>query len=316
MRMRPSGRVRSFLVASSVLAGAAIGAGAQANAPIIGRWDLRVTDAQGAYPSWLEVTLSGNNTLVGRFVGRVGSARPISRVTYQAGVVRFAIPPQWDRDTADLRFEGRLAGDRLAGTITNPDGRSDSFTGKRAPALIRATPQWGAPIDLFDGKTLNGWRTQGGAGQWTVVNGILTSAKSGANITTVRTFSDFKLHVEFRYPKDGNSGVYLRGRYEVQVEDTPKREIPLPVDVGGIYGFLPPNEIAATGPGKWQTYDVTLVGRRVTVVLNGHTIIADQLIPGPTGGALDSDEGEPGPILLQGDHSPIEYRVVRITPAR
>jgi hypothetical protein len=110
--------------------------------------------------------------------------------------------------------------------------------------------------------------------------------------------------------------VYLRGRYEVQIEDTPKREIPLPVDIGAIYGFLPPNEIAATGPGSWQTYDVTLVGRRVTVVLNGRTIIADQLIPGPTGGALDSDEASPGPILLQGDHTSIEFRAIRIVPAR
>jgi 3-keto-disaccharide hydrolase len=286
------------------------------SAAVIGRWDLTVTDARGRYPSWLEVTLSGNSTLVGRFVGRVGSARPISRIDASGGAIRFAIPPQWDRDTADLRFDGHLAADHLEGTITNPDGSATTFTGTRAPPLIRTTPQWGEPIALFDGRTLAGWKTEPGSGQWSVANGVLTNGKSGVNLVSERTFTDFKLHVEFRYAKGGNSGVYLRGRYEVQIEDSPRRAIPLPVDIGAIYGFLPPNENAALGPGAWQAYDITLVGRRVTVLLNGRTIIADQLIPGPTGGAIDSDEAAPGPILLQGDHTVIEYRAVRITPAR
>ncbi|HEU4786405.1 MAG TPA: DUF1080 domain-containing protein, partial [Gemmatimonadaceae bacterium] len=177
-------------------------------------------------------------------------------------------------------------------------------------------PVWGTAVALFNGKDLTGWKTEGGQSHWTVVNGVLTSTASGANLVSTRTFSDFKLHVEFRYPKGGNSGVYLRGRHEVQIEDTPQRDFPLPVDIGGVYGFLTPSEIAATGPGKWQTYDITLVGRRVTVVLNGRTIIADQIIPGITGGALDSDEGAPGPLLLQGDHLPIEYRNIRLTPAK
>lgn len=287
-----------------------------AGASVVGRWDLTVSNGRGSYPSWLEVTLSGNRTLVGRFVGRVGSARPISRVDVSGTEISFSIPPQWDRDTTDLHFGGHLTADHLEGTITNPDGSKSTFTGTRAPDLIRETPRWGDPIALFDGKTLNGWKTEQGRGQWSVANGVLTNGQSGVNLVSERTFTDFKLHVEFRYAKGGNSGVYLRGRYEVQIEDSPKRAIPLPVDIGAIYGFLPPNEDAATGAGTWQAYDITLVGRRVTVVLNGRTIIADQLIPGPTGGAIDSDEGAPGPILLQGDHTVIEYRAVRITPAR
>lgn len=284
---------------------------------IVGRWDLRVQGRDGAYPSWLEITTSGYRGLVGRFVGRVGSARPISRVDYAGGQVRFAIPPQWERDTASLRFDGTLSRDQLTGTITTPAGERDSFTGTRAPALESGTaPVWGTPIVLFNGKDLTGWKTEGGQNHWSVMSGVLTSSASGANLLTSDTFTDFTIHVEFRYPKGGNSGVYLRGRYEVQIEDSPQREWPLPVDIGGIYGFLPPNENAATGPGKWQTYDITLVGRRVTVVLNGRTVIADQIIPGITGGALDSDEGAPGPILLQGDHLPIEYRNIRLTPAK
>jgi hypothetical protein len=284
---------------------------------VVGRWDLRVQGRDGVYPSWLEVTTSGYRALVGRFVGRVGSARPISGIENTGGHVRFTIPPQWDRDTANLRFEATLNGDRLTGTITTPAGERDSFIGTRAPALHAVTqPVWGAPIALFNGKDLTGWKTEGGQSHWSVVDGVLTSSASGANLLTSDTFTDFRLHVEFRYPKGGNSGVYLRGRYEVQIEDSPQREWPLPVDIGGVYGFLPPSENAATGAGKWQTYDITLVGRRVNVVLNGRTIIADQLIPGITGGALDSDEGAPGPILLQGDHLPIEYRNIRLTPAK
>jgi hypothetical protein len=122
---------------------------------------------------------------------------------------------------------------------------------------------------------------------------------------------DFKLHIEFRYPKGSNSGVYLRGRYEVQIEDLEGAEPPSDV-IGAVYGFLPPNASASKGPGEWQTYDITLVGRLVTVVFNGQTVICRSEIPGITGGALDSREGEPGPIYLQGDHGPIEYRNITI----
>jgi hypothetical protein len=286
--------------------------------PVVGRWDLRVQGADGAYPSWLEVTTSGYRALVGRFVGRVGSARPIANVEFSSGVLRFSIPPQWDRGNTDLRLEGHLEGDRIVGTITTPAGERDAFVAIRAPSLRRAKPvAWGAPVALFNGKNLDGWTTQGGGeNHWRAENGVLMSTASGANLMTTRKFEDFKLHVEFRYPKDGNSGVYLRGRHEVQIEDSPKSEIPASVEIGGVYGFLAPNEYVATGPGQWQSYDITLVGRLVTVVLNGHTIISEQIIPGITGGAIDSDEGAPGPILLQGDHKAIEYRNITLTPAR
>jgi hypothetical protein len=188
------------------------------------------------------------------------------------------------------------------------------FTGVRAPALRHAEPMWGAPVPLFNGKDLTGWQAIG-ANQWTVVNGVLTSARPGSNLRTSQLFTDFKLHVEFRVPKGGNSGIYLRGRHEVQVEDSKGMELDSHHE-GGVYGFLTPNEDAALAPGEWQAVDITLVGRLVTIVLNGHAIIVQQEIPGITGGALDSDEGSPGPILLQGDHSTIEYRKVVLTPSK
>ena len=124
-------------------------------------------------------------------------------------------------------------------------------------------------------------------------------------------YEDFKLHIEFRYPKGSNSGVYLRGRYEVQIEDNYGKE-PTSTLFGGIYGFLTPNEMAALPAGEWQSFDITLVGRRVSVVANGKKIITDQIIPGITGGALDSKEGLPVPLMLQGDHGPVEYRNISI----
>jgi hypothetical protein len=303
-----------FSAALIVLASSSV---ARQSAPpaIIGRWDITIAAASGAQPSWLEVRPSGNGYLVGRFVGVVGSARPISRIELTDGVMRFSIPPQWEQGKSDLHVEGRLKGEVMSGSITFPDGKTSTWTAKRAPSLRRAAaPTWGAPIRLFNGTDLTGWHAIG-TNQWRTVNGVLQSPKSGANLVTDGRFTDYKLHLEFRYPKGSNSGVYQRGRYEVQVEDSVATE-PQNDMIGGVYGFIAPSEIAAKKPGDWQSYDITLVGRMITVVLNGKTVVCNREIPGITGGALDSDEGAPGPLLLQGDHGPIEYRNITLTPAR
>jgi len=288
---------------------------AQNDSPI-GRWDLTVDLGNKLVPSWLEVKLSGMKTLVGYFVADGGSARPISKVNFNDGKISFSIPPQWDDSNKDMVFEAVLKGDKLTGTIISSKGQRQTLVGERAPLLKRTTAvTWGEPIKIFNGLNLDGWHASKKKNQWVAENGIMKSPQSGANIITDQTFNDFKLHIEFRYPEGSNSGVYLRGRYEIQVEDNRGQE-PLSTFFGGIYGFITPNEMAAKAPGEWQTYDVTLVGRRVTVVANGKKIITDQIIPGITGGALDSKEGEPGPIMLQGDHGPVEYRNIIITPAK
>jgi hypothetical protein len=87
-------------------------------------------------------------------------------------------------------------------------------------------------------------------------------------------------------------------------------------EMGGIYGQVTPSRNAAKPAGEWQSYDITLVGRRVKVVLNGVTIINWAEIPGITGGALDSDEGAPGPIMLQGDHTAVQYRNIAVREAK
>ncbi len=289
----------------------------QSHAPLIGRWDLVIDSKDRHTAGWLVVRHSGVNMLVGAYVGTTGSARPISRVDFKDGNFRFTIPPQWNPAEGDNTFTGELKGDSITGTISYANGKSEAFRGARAPSLRRAAaPVWGAPVKLLAGKDLSGWKALGDApSQWELVDGVLRNKKGGADLVTEKSYDDFKLHVEFRYPKGSNSGVYLRGRYEVQVEDTPSRE-PMIDGIGSIYGHLMPNAMAALGPDTWQTYVITLVGRRVTVVLNGKTIISDTDIPGITGGAIDSNEGAPGPIFLQGDHGPVEYRNIIITPAK
>lgn len=282
-----------------------------------GRWDLTVDRGdQKEVPSWLEVKHSGMKMLVGYFVAPDGgSARPVARVNTTGAGFSFAIPPQWEGGDNDLTVEGQWNGDQMTGTMTMPNGKKYSFTGNRAPSLEQTgAVSWGAPIKLLNGKNTEGWHPSGTKNQWVIENGVLKSPASGSNLITDQKFTDFKLHIEFKYPPHSNSGVYLRGRYEVQVEDglsDPSNE-----GIGGVYGFIIPNQRFTKGPGEWQVYDITIIGRRVTVVANGKTIICDQVIPGITGGALDSKEGEPGPIMLQGDHGPIEYRNIVITPRK
>jgi len=284
--------------------------------PIIGRWDITVEMGNQSVPSWLEVKLSGIKTLVGYFVAESGSARPISKVNVNDGKITFSIPPQWDNADNDMVFEGTVENDKISGVITSSSGIKHSFVGERAPLLKRsAAPEWGTPITLFNGQNLDAWHPQKPNNQWVAENGILKNPKPGTNLITNQKFDDFKLHIEFRYPAEGNTGIYLRGRYEVQIEDSKGKE-PSSIYLGGIYGFLTPNENVAKAPGEWQTYDITMIGRRVTIEANGKTVICDQIIPGITGGAIDSKEGEPGPIMLQGDHRPADYRNIVITPAK
>jgi hypothetical protein len=286
--------------------------------PLLGRWDLIVEDPAGAYPSWLEVSLRTEDEIMGRFVGRVGSVRFASTLDYDAGALQFTVPVQYEVRDSALEFEGRLEDGRLEGTTEDDAGRTLRWTGRRAPALLPdSAPDFDAPRALLSGVSLDGWhpRAPGHEGCWQLVNGELAATPPCVDLITDATFGDFVLHAEFSYPARSNSGIYLRGRYEVQIQDDANRALDA-LRMGGIYGFIAPAVAAARPPGEWQALDITLVGRRVTVALNGMTIIDGQNIPGITGGALDSREAAPGPIMLQGDHGPIRLRNLTIRPAR
>ena len=284
---------------------------------IIGRWDMTIEEVSGVkYPSWFEVT-GEPGKLSGRFVGRVGSQRPIKTIEFANGHLKFSLPIQYERHKSDLKFEANLVGNRLEGTTFDPDGATLKWAAVRAPALDRKGGQPGKTTTLFNGHDLSGWKVRDAkkADSWRVVDGVMENTPRGTDIITEQKFSDFRLHVEFKMIEKSNSGVYLRGRYEVQIEDDYGME-PESHRIGGVYGFLTPTSNPSKKAGEWQTFDVTLIGRTVTVALNEKTIIDKVEIPGITGGALDSNEGEPGPIMLQGDHEKIYYRNITITPIK
>ncbi len=284
--------------------------------PVLGRWDLTIEGNDGSYPSWLEVRLRTETELMARLVGNYGSVRHANAASYDNEELIVRVPAQYEGLRGDLVFSGSLRGKDLIGFVQLDDATL-AWRGARAPSLARdAEPVWDAPVSLV-GPDLSGWRLRDErrAGCWSVRDGVLKATEPCVDIISEEAFDDFRLQLEFRYPQGSNSGVYLRGRYEVQIHDSYGRALDSLL-LGGVYGFIAPGIDAARPAGEWQTFDIELVGRRVTVVLNGTEIISNEVIPGITGGALDSDEGSPGPLMLQGDHGPIEYRNIVITPAR
>jgi type 1 glutamine amidotransferase len=169
-------------------------------------------------------------------------------------------------------------------------------------------------IPLFDGVSLKGWHCRvEGRTPWTVQHGMLVMGDGGSDLISDQKFQDFIIRYEYMIPKGGNSGVYLRGRYEIQILDDFGNE-PSPHGNGAIYGKIAPSTMASKPAGEWQTVEAKLIGNRVTVILNGIKVIDNQPIDGPTGGALDDKIDQPGPIMLQGDHGPVAYRNIRIKP--
>ena len=264
--------------------------------PFVGRWDLNISPASGAeYPDWLEVTQAGG-ALKARIQPRGGSAFFADQAQMEGQ--RLVLTRQGNR--WDLGLEGG----KLAGSIKRGDTVQAKVDGVRAPSLDRPMPAaWTNPEPIFNGKDLSGWEPIGSPNNWTVKDGTLLNQQHGANLRTTRKFQDFKLHIEFNCPDKGNSGIYLRGRYEVQVEYEPVDENDRFHSIGSIYSMLAPAVDLPRKPGTWERFDITLVGRHVTILRDGVKTIDNQEIAGITGGALDSNEGEPGPFFLQGDHT-------------
>jgi len=279
-----------------------------------GRWDLTASDGRETWPLWMEIVTDPPPG--GRFQNRFGHALPIIGLVVDSHRVSFTVPAEVPT-AGQPRFTATVEGNLLRGEIVTVEGDRITVTGRRAPSLARGrSPEWGAPVDLL-ANGLAGWRLRAGGERngWSYANGELVNTPPSADLISRQTFTDFRLQLEVNVPPGGNSGIYLRGRYEVQVQDDYGKD-PGNRRMGGIYGQVAPMSNPARRAGEWQALDITLLGRRVTVVLNGVTIIPSLEIPGITGGALDSDEGEPGPIMLQGDHTGVRYRNIRVVPAR
>ena len=235
--------------------------------------------------------------------------------------------------TTTLRI--KKLGDELQGTMTTPkrNGTGETvkaFTGKRMPPMPE-TPDlskvtFGKSIALFNGKDLTGWKMVDPKSKngFKLINGDLVNdpvqPKKGehisyGNLRTEQEFKDFNLKLEVNVPKGNNSGVYLKGLYEIQVVDSYNK----PLDshnMGALYSRITPSKAAEKPAGEWQSLDITLVDRHVTVVFNGKKIIDNKPVYGPTGGAISADVLAAGPIYLQGDHGNVSYRNIVLTPVK
>ena len=289
----------------------------------LGRWDMTVTPATGKpYPQWMELTESGGK-IEGKVQPRGGAWRPIVGAHVDAGKMIVDVGPERGGSEVTWELTEPSAG-KLTGVEKHGDQAGPILAGAKAPALDRPMPkEWTKPRPIFDGKDLKGWEPIGNVenNKWVARDGELVNdnpeipghpTHGAANIKTTEKFQDFKLHIEVNCPEGGNSGIYLRGRYELQV-GTEGGKLPSH-EMGAIYSWYPPPAGAQNDLGKWTSYDVTLVGRHVTVLRDGKMYHDNVELPGPTGGALDSNEAEPGPFYLQGDHhGVIKYRNITIS---
>lgn len=305
----------------------------------VGRWAL---DLRGSAAGWLKV-VQEDNYLDASVLWGGGSVLPVDFVTIDGDTLYVTRTVKIERkddagkvvrtQTATDVLELKVDGDAMEGKRISPrrSGRGyseETFTGKRIPAVPPAPDlskvKFGKPIALFNGKDLSGWRltNEHQANGWSVVDGVLVNNpvqkegrhRSYGNLRTDREFEDFNLTLDVNVPKGGNSGIYLRGIYEVQVADTYGKPLD-PHNMGGIYSRITPSVAAEKPAGEWQHCDITLVDRHVTVKLNGKTIIDNAPLEGCTGGALTADEFKPGPLYLQGDHTGVSYRNMVLRPA-
>ena len=285
------------LLAAAALLLPALAQPNQSANPLVGRWDFNLTTPGVTRAAWLGIAEKDGKLAVW-FQPTGGNVYEVKdfKVNGVHLSISFSALQTWQLDAVG----GKLIGVQKRGTSTL------QLTGLRSPELKRDAPKaWTKPEPLFNGRDLDGWAPIGNPADshWTVQDGLLVNTSHGANLKSTRVFDDFKVHYEVNCPDDGNSGFYLRGRYEVQIEYEPLTSNPVERRIGSIYGRIAPNPELPRTPGKWETFDVTLVGRIVTVVRNGVTIIDHKEIEGITGGALDANEGEPGPFYIQGDHT-------------
>jgi hypothetical protein len=307
--------VKNVLLGAAIavaIACASLALFAQSNNPFLGRWDFNIPTASGGNSaSWLGIYNDHGPTEVW-YQPTGGNVFQLPEFKIDGSHISLTISAAaathpattWELDAAD----GKLSGFQVRGDQKTP------LTGMASPALNRAAPkEWTKPEALFNGKDLTGWEPIGDVAHnnWSVKDGILVNSAHGANLKSTRKFDDFKVHYEVNCPDGGNSGFYLRGRYEMQIDyesDPPERSM------ASVYGRIMPLPTPPRTPGQWETFDVTLVGRTVTEVHNGILVIDHRKIEGITGGALDANEGDPGPFYIQGDHTGgLQFRNITVS---
>ena len=301
--------------------------------PFLGRWNITGTGDASSYVYWLEVTAKADGTLTGMFLNRVGNPVPLGVVRIENGELVFQTGSA-ERPSGP-EYRAKIDNGRLVGKHTLTSRGRRGADGTRGPATERVIewvgvrpPEWpdvnasapqryGVSVTLVDGTSLDAFGVQHAERPmgWSIEDGAITNQRGANNLVSKATFGDFKVVAEYKLAPESNSGIYLRGRYELQIlDDFGKTDGRADLGHMAIYGRKAPDTNASLAPGEWQRTEIVLVGNRVTVTLNGTRIHDNAVIEGITGGALDNDELTPGPIMIQGDHTLAQFRKVVVTP--
>jgi hypothetical protein len=285
--------------------------------PFMGRWNLTGSgEANAGAVYWLEIKEEGGQ-LSGMFLNRGGSPLKLTGVQVQNGELTYRLvrPKQ-----PAITYSARIEGGKLVGSF-QAEGQTQkmTFAGVRPPmwGAVNANGKhtFGKPVELFNGTSLDAWGVQHATRPmgWSVQDGVMTNEAKANNLVSKEKFKDFRLQTEYKIEPGSNSGIYLRGRYELQVLD----DFGKPTEEHGhmsIYAWKKPAVNASRPPGEWQTMEATIVGNKLTVVLNGQKVHDNETIEAITGGALDANEADAGPIMIQGDHGKVSFRRITVTP--
>jgi len=289
-----------------------------------GRWDIQVINETRNRAWWLEVNGAGTPKPTGKFVSALrGDMNEITDLSIKNGALRFSFHREagkTDAKPAHLVYTARLEGDKLSGTheILGRPNTKLQWIGHRAPVITdKDDGSWkpAKPVELFNGKDLSNWKAMVAGKElgWKVENGIMKNVAGANNLCSVEKFWNFLLHSEFRLGQHTNGGLGLRGRYEIQILEDYGRP-PDAHSAAALYSRVAPSVNASKRAGEWQTYDITLIGRQLTVVSNGKKVLDKVEVEGLTAMAHDWNEAVAGPLSIQGDHGPVEIRKLTITP--
>jgi len=287
-----------------------------ADADFNGRWNIRVKTPRGRV-WWMEIQGAGSGKIGGSLIGVPGGQiDEITDAKIENGELAIRFYRYKTLQIYRAHFEnGLLRGQR----DETPDGKPTTtlpFTAVRAPQIKEHDDGTWKParkVKLFDGQTLNGWRKLDDVRPgWVVEDGLLKNQKGSADLASEARFWNFEARFEYRYTKGSNSGVGVRGRYEIQIEDSYGKPVDAHIQ-GALYSRIPPLVNASRPAGEWQQMVIRMVGRELTVTLNGQKVLDKVTAIGPTAITSEPEEEQPGPFVLQGDHGPVEFRLVEVT---
>lgn len=309
--------VRRITVSVALSLALTLAVAAHAAEPYLGAWDVTLsrTGFEDTWPCWFQIDQLPGVGLTMTFQRPDNAPVAVRGIEVSDDQIAFQVPGMG-------AFTGNRDGGEYRGIMVafTPDTAHRvmlDWRAVRAPALDAPEKlAWGDPVKLFDGVSLAGWTgRRGGTGAWAADSGMLVNREYSGDLMTVQRFTNFKLHLQYRLQPGEDSGLHLRGRYEIQITDRPDPAGSLGAS-GAVYGFLPPASRAEKPAGEWNTLDAELVGRTLTATLNGVRIHDHVRVPGITGDAIDANEAEPGPIVLQGYLGRVAFRDLVITPAR